>query len=58
MEASSGIEPEYADLQSAASPLRHEAMTIYVVIYMQIYMPIQFDVNKVHETVITCAHVL
>ena len=25
LEASSGIEPEYADLQSAASPLRHEA---------------------------------
>ena len=25
MEATSGIEPEYADLQSAASPLRHVA---------------------------------
>jgi hypothetical protein len=25
MEASPGIEPGYADLQSAASPLRHEA---------------------------------
>ncbi|MEN9874579.1 MAG: hypothetical protein RL186_1476, partial [Pseudomonadota bacterium] len=27
LEASPGIEPGYADLQSAASPLRHEALT-------------------------------
>ena len=26
LEASPGIEPGYADLQSAASPLRHEAL--------------------------------
>jgi hypothetical protein len=28
MEASPGIEPGCADLQSAASPLRHEAITV------------------------------
>jgi hypothetical protein len=30
MEASPGIEPGYADLQSAASPLRHEAFVTQV----------------------------
>jgi hypothetical protein len=29
MEASPGIEPGYADLQSAASPLRHEAFVTH-----------------------------
>jgi hypothetical protein len=28
LEASPGIEPGYKDLQSSASPLRHEASTI------------------------------
>lgn len=30
LEASAGIEPAYKDLQSSASPLRHEASTICV----------------------------